>query len=92
MENGVPLVAGGISSLYYAVDFHGISAIGERFYADRRETKLEPGYLIWWSLNNLTLGRGLEVIMEGISDVQNVDGEVVSGSDGSNNKECQTCK
>ena len=31
-------------------------------------------------VNNITLGGGLDIILEGVSYIRNVDGEVVSGS------------
>ena len=46
---------------------------------DGREAELEPGYVMGWEFNNIMLGRGPESILEGVSDVRNSDGEVVSG-------------
>ena len=84
MENGVPLTDGGLSSLIAATYFHDLVAIGVRFCADGREAELEPGYVMGWTVNNLTLIGGLENIMDGIGEIRNTDGEVVGGSDGVN--------
>ena len=58
-----------LSSLNTATYFHDVAAIGGRFYTDGREAKLEPGNIMVWSVNIITLGEGLESITEGVSDV-----------------------
>ena len=58
---------------------------------DGREMELEPGYVRGWVFNNFMVGGGLESIMEGIGDICNYYGEVVGGSDGDNQTECDYC-
>ena len=41
------------------------------------------------AVNNITLIGGLGSILEGVSDVQNADGEVLSGRYGDNQTECR---
>ena len=70
--------------MHAATYFHDKSPIRERFYADFRETELEPEYLIGWAVNNITIKGGLDSILEFIIDVRNYNGEVVSVSYGDN--------
>ena len=88
MYNGVPLTVGWLSWLHAATDFHDVAAIGGRFYADGREAELKPVYVMGWEVNNLTLVGGLESIREGVGDVRNTYGEVVSGGDVDNHMGC----
>ena len=44
-----------------------------------------------WAVNNLMLRGGLEIILVGVSNVCNSDGEVVSGSESNKNMECRFC-
>ena len=44
-----------------------------------------------WTVNTIALIGGLGSIMEGVSDVHNTNGEVVSGSDGDNKTKCRLC-
>ena len=61
MGNGVPLTANGLSFLLAVKDFHDVAVIEVRVYADGREAEFEPGYIMRWSVNNHTLGGGLEI-------------------------------
>ena len=91
MDNGVPLTAGGLISLNSTTYLHYVVAIRFRLYVDGREAYLEPGNLLGWSVNNTTIGGGLESILEGVSGVCNSDGEVVIGSNSNNQKRCRWC-
>ena len=74
MNNGVLLTSGELSSLYAATDL----------YSYDREAELEPVYVMGLEVNNITLVGCPEIILECISDVHNVNGEVVSSIDGNN--------
>ena len=58
---------------------------------DFRGAELEPVHVMGLVVNNLTVGGGLESIMEVISDVLNSYGGVVSVRDGDNQMECWCC-
>ena len=69
MENGDPLTARGLISLNSTTYLHYVVAIRFRLYVDGREAYLEPGNLLGWSVNNTTIGGGLESILEGVSKI-----------------------
>ena len=75
--------------MHAATDLNYVAAIGGSLYEDYRESELEPGYEIGWEEKNLMLGGGLEIIMEGVSDVRNANGEVISVKNGDNQTECR---
>ena len=81
MDNGVPPMAGGLSYLHSATDFHKVAAIGVGLNLNQD--------IMGWSLNDLMLGVDLESILEVIIDVRNTNGEVVSVSNGPNKTECR---
>ena len=56
-----------------------------------REAELEPGQVMGWTLNNFTLRRGLESILEAIGEISNANGELIGGSDGINQMESRCC-
>ena len=58
---------------------------------DNREAELEPRDVLVWEANIFTLGGGLESILEGISDIKNLDGEVVGDRNGDNKMDCRCC-
>ena len=87
MENSVTLMVGRLSSLYNVTDLHALVSIGGRLCADGSEAQLKPGDLMWWKVNNIKPGAGLEIILEGISEVCNTNGDVVSGRNVNNNTE-----
>ena len=78
------MTSGRLISLHAAIYFRDIDPIRERFYADCRETELEPEYLMGWAVNNITIKGGLDSILEFIIDVRNYNGEVVSVRYGDN--------
>ena len=67
--------------MHTEIYFHEVSGIWGKFYVYSREEEIEPGYLMGWSVNNFTLGGGLESILEDIGDILNADGDVVGGRD-----------
>ena len=89
MENGVPLTSGGLGSLHVTTYFHGVEAIGGRLYAYDREAEPVPGYIVGWSVNNITFEGGLDIIMECVSDIHNANCGVVSGRDSENKTKCR---
>ena len=91
MKNSSPLAAGGIGALHPMTDFHDVAAVRGRFNAYGREEEIEPGDLIGWAVNNLMLRVCLDIILVGISNVRNADGEVVIGSDINRKMECRFC-
>ena len=40
---------------------------------DGREEEHKPGYVMGWAVNNIMLIGGLESILEGVSDIPNMD-------------------
>ena len=79
-ENSFTLTSGRIGVLNDAEDLHDVAAIRGRLNKYVRQEKLEPGNLMGWEVDYFTLGGGLEIILEGISDVHNTNSEAVSGS------------
>ena len=91
VENSVPLMAGGISSLHAGPYYHYVAAIMGMFNVHGREAELEPYNLMRWAVNNITLGVDLDNIMESVSDTSNADSEVVGGRNVNNQMECRCC-
>ena len=61
-----------------------MEAIEGRFCLDGTKSEIEPGNVMMWAVNNSTLRRYIENILESVSEVCNVNVEVVSGIDGNN--------
>ena len=61
-----------------------MEAIEGRFCLDGTKSEIEPGNIMMWAVNNSTLRRYIENILESVSEVCNVNVEVVSGIDGNN--------
>ena len=47
-------MARGVSYFHSAKDCHEVAAIGGRFYADDIEADIETGYIMGWTVNNIT--------------------------------------
>ena len=69
MVKGVPLTSDNISSLHTATHLHDVATIRGRLSSDGREAELEPGYIMGSGFNNISLGIGLDSILEVIRDV-----------------------
>ena len=77
------------NALHPTAYLHDIASTGVRFYAYGREAELDPGEVMGYTVNNLPLRGSLEVIIEGISDIHNTNGDMVCGWNVNNQPECR---
>ena len=53
-------------ALYDVTDFHDTSAVRSRFNAYGRESEPEPDDVMGWAVDDITIGGGLESILEAL--------------------------
>ena len=88
MDNSVTLTADGIYALYAATYFLDIASTMGRFNTYGREAEPEPGDIMGWEVNDITLKGGPDIILEGVSYICNNNSKVVSKSYRIDQTEC----